>query len=117
MLTWVSLMTVSLWEIQLLNAQITLMPQLASCQNMRIPCKQIPYLENLIDSEKMIVTLPMDRQKKDNLSCKMWASIRKVAQVNGMLVASFSAVELGKLHYRQLEKSKTVALKKHKREL
>ncbi|WAR23038.1 LOW QUALITY PROTEIN: hypothetical protein MAR_036707 [Mya arenaria] len=31
-----------------------------------------------------------------------------------MLVASFSAVELGKMHYRHLEKSKTEALKKHK---
>ncbi|WAR17538.1 hypothetical protein MAR_032132 [Mya arenaria] len=67
----------------------------------------------------MIVTLPTDRQKKItgacyNLSCKIWASIRKVAQVIGMLVASFSAVELGKMHYRHLEKRKTEGLKKHK---
>ncbi|WAR05796.1 hypothetical protein MAR_021165 [Mya arenaria] len=83
------------------------------------PCKKIPYLGNIIDSEKMIVTLPADRQKKItdacyNLSCKIWASIRKVAQVIGMLVASFSAVDVGKMHYRHLEKSKTEALKKHK---
>ena len=45
---------------------------------------------------------------------KQMATIRAVAQVIGLLVSSFSAVELGKLHYREIEKEKIVALKDQK---
>ena len=39
------------------------------------------------------------------------ASIRVVARVVGLLVSTFSAVEFGPLHYRELEKEKILALK------
>ena len=40
-------------------------------------------------------------------------TIREIAQVIGILVASFQAVLWGPLHYRQLENAKSVALKKN----
>lgn len=81
-----------------------------------VPTKRIEYLGNIIDSEAMTVTLPARRVKKIVESCSSLASrnkakIREVARVVGMLVAAIPAVELGKLHYRILEKAKIVALK------
>lgn len=40
--------------------------------------------------------------------------IRNVAKVIGLIVSSFSAIEIGKLFYRHLEKGKIEALKKSK---
>ncbi|MPC63705.1 hypothetical protein E2C01_057807 [Portunus trituberculatus] len=40
--------------------------------------------------------------------------IREVARVIGLLVAAIPAVELGKLHYRQLEMAKITALQTEK---
>jgi hypothetical protein len=40
--------------------------------------------------------------------------IRNVAKVIGLIVSSFSAIEIGKLFYRNLEKEKIEALKKSK---
>lgn len=84
-----------------------------------IPTRQIIFLGNWIDSEKMIVYLPQD--KKDNIKreCQKllvidYATIRAVAKVIGLLVSSFSAVELGKLFYRESEKAKIAALKHSK---
>ncbi|CAG2205296.1 unnamed protein product [Mytilus edulis] len=42
------------------------------------------------------------------------AKIRDVAKVIGLIVSSFSAVEFGKLFYRNLEKEKIIALKNSK---
>ncbi|XP_053406385.1 uncharacterized protein LOC123525594 [Mercenaria mercenaria] len=47
------------------------------------------------------------------IQCKE-VTIRYVAKVIGILVSTFSAVEYGKLHYRNLENAKTRALKKNK---
>ena len=46
-----------------------------------------------------------------SLTSKNKARITEVACVVGVLGAAIPAVELGKLHYRILEKGKTVALK------
>jgi hypothetical protein len=44
------------------------------------------------------------------LSLKTRTSIREVARVIGLLVSSFSAVDYGKLFYRNLERAKIEAL-------
>ncbi len=41
-------------------------------------------------------------------------TIRELSQIIGLLVSSFSAVEFGKLHYRNLEIGKTQALNENK---
>ena len=45
------------------------------------------------------------------LLSKQKATMRKVAQVIGYLVAAFSAVQFGQLNYRELERQKSLALK------
>jgi len=73
-------------------------------KSVSIPTTRIHYLGNIIDSEKMIVCLPENGQEAIIHSCtKSEASIREVAQVIGQMVACCSAVEYGKLHYRQLK--------------
>lgn len=73
-----------------------------------VPMKCIEYLGNIIDSENMIVTLPVRRRERILLGCRQLLSkphdkIREVARVIGLLVAATPAVDLGKLHYRNLE--------------
>lgn len=80
------------------------------------PVTKILFLGNIIDSENMIVTLPQDKKEiiaKEcrNLYNKEKDSIRNVARIIGLIVSSFSAVEFGKLFYRELEKEKILALK------
>lgn len=85
-------------------------------KSVMVPTKRIEYLGNIIDSEAMTVTLPERRLDKIVKSCSSLASrnkakIREVARVVGLLVAAIPAVELGKLHYRILERAKIEALK------
>ena len=63
----------------------------------------------------MIVLLPEVRRDRIVLACsKLFeisvAPIREVARIVGLLVASFSAVEFGRLYYRHLERAKIQAL-------
>ena len=79
------------------------------------PTTRIQYLGVIIDSETMKVTLTQERKTNIKTGCskliiKSRCSIRELAKVIGMIVASFPAVKHGPLHYRQLEKEKTVAL-------
>ena len=83
------------------------------------PARQIQYLGNVIDSERMIVTLPVCRRdailEAGNVLYGMRAAkIRLVARVVGLIVASFSAVDFGRLHYRWLESAKIRALSRCK---
>ena len=83
------------------------------------PCQKLQHLGNVIDSKNMIVFLPDKRieiiiNECKNLTNKTVASIRLVARVVGLLVASLSAVEYGKLHYRTIERKKIEALKEAK---
>lgn len=70
----------------------------------------------LINSERM--TIELTEEKKDIIyeECKCLinkdqAKIRTVARVIGLIISSFSATELGKLHYRLLEMEKIRHLK------
>ena len=74
--------------------------------------KRIVFFGNIIDSEQMKVFLPEDKKEKIKLECKSlhakyYATIRRVAEVIGLLVAAYSAVQFGQLYYRNLEKSKS----------
>lgn len=80
-----------------------------------VPTTKIKFLGNLIDSEKMIVTLPEEKvlsivKECRSLRNKDLITIRHLAQVLGRLVSSFSAVEFGSMHYRTLEREKSFAL-------
>lgn len=79
------------------------------------PTQDLVFLGNHINSQKMIVYLPQDRIQVIISECKKLrnrstATIREVARVIGLIVASFSAVEYGQLFYRELEKGKSKAL-------
>lgn len=81
-----------------------------------IPTKKILFLGNMIDSEQMIVYLPDDKKERIIEECSLLvtkesAKIRDVAKVIGIIVSSFSAVEFGKLWYRNLENAKINALR------
>ena len=83
---------------------------------MLIPAQNITFLGNDIDSTKMIVTLPKNKTLNIKKECNLliqakMEKIRTVARIIGLLVASFSAVQYGKMHYRTLEREKITALK------
>ncbi len=66
------------------------------------PTQEITYLGNIIDSEKMIVYLTENRQKSIIQACKhlrtkIKASIREVARVIGLIVASFFRCRICKI--------------------
>lgn len=80
------------------------------------PKKCIKFLGFYIDSETMIVTLPVEKQDTIAKECKQLQSknkckIREVARVLGILISSLPAVEFGKLYYRKIEREKIKALK------
>ena len=84
-----------------------------------VPQKQITFLGNIIDSDQMIVILPTEKQEIIVNECKKLFkrdkdTIRNVAKVIGLIVSTFSAVQYGKLHYRQLAQGKILALKRFK---
>jgi len=79
------------------------------------PVKIIQFLGFWIDSEKMMVYLTNEKMQTiskecKNLMLKNVSSIREVARVLGLIVSSFSAVEFGLLHYRDIESEKIQAL-------
>lgn len=81
-----------------------------------IPTKKITFLGNNIDSEKMTVTLPVEKVEKIVQACSelqklQKARIREVARVLGLMVSSFSAVEFGPMFYRSIEQAKIQALR------
>ena len=72
----------------------------------KIPYTRIGLLGFTIDSVLMIVLLTDEMKTAlvehcSKLCSQTEATIRKVAQVIGFLVAAFSAVDYGKLHYRK----------------
>ena len=79
------------------------------------PTTRIEYLSNVIDSVAMIVALPARRKDKIISQCSLLVNrqkekIRIVARVIGLLVAAIPAVEMGKMHYRRMERAKIKAL-------
>ena len=71
----------------------------------------------MVDSVEMRVTLTQDKTEnilsllKHNIM-KNVIKIRVLARIIGKLVAAFPASMYGPLHFRKLEKDKTVALEK-----
>ena len=83
------------------------------------PTQIIIHLGNVIDSIKMIVYLPDERKTRIKDLCHKLihmknSTIRFVAKVIGTIIASFSALDYGRLHYRVLEKEKIKALKSNR---
>ncbi|MEW8548535.1 MAG: reverse transcriptase domain-containing protein [Candidatus Thiodiazotropha sp.] len=81
-----------------------------------VPTKTITFLGNNIDSDKMLVTLPIEKvcaivQECRELFKRQYVKIRSVARVLGLMVSTFSAVEFAPLFYRTIEKEKILALK------
>ena len=84
-----------------------------------VPTKVITYLGHVIDSHKIIVYLSTDKKKKIEDECRKlflckMATICTVGHVAGSIVSCFSGVELGKLHYIELKKGKSFALKENR---
>ena len=80
------------------------------------PTQVITYLGFCIDSINMQVSLPDNKAQNIKHECQKLAKknsdiIRNVAKMIGTLVASLSAVELGQLHYRSMEREKIFALR------
>ena len=82
------------------------------------PSQEIQFLGFILDSAKMQVRLTDEKKNEIKELCatllsKECHSIRVVATALGKFVAAFPGVENGKLHYRELERAKIHALKKH----
>lgn len=82
-----------------------------------VPSQCITYLGFIIDSKTMTVSLTNERKENINalgrklLAASSRVKVREVAQLLGMMSASFIAVKFGKLNYRALERDKISALK------
>ena len=82
------------------------------------PCQRIQFLGFTIDSSSMTVSLPQEKLNKliERASATLHhskRSIREVAKVIGLIVSSFPAIKLTRLHYRHLEFSKINALEEN----
>jgi len=76
------------------------------------PSTVITHLGFVIDSEQMMVFLPINKVAGIKAACQSLLqhkspTVRLLAKVIGLIVSSFLAVLHGPLHYRQLERLKT----------
>ena len=103
-------MTVSLTS----KKKITL---LAKCRDMTVSLTSKKKISLLAKCRDMTVSLTSKKKIsllakcREVINCKA-PSIRAVAELIGILVSSFTGVEFGHLHYRQLELEKVLALKR-----
>ena len=84
-----------------------------------VPSQEIVFLGNVLNSVTMTIKLTSDKKQKVMHACKTLQltathTIREVARVLGLIVSSFSAVMHGPLHYRQIEREKSLAVKTNK---
>ena len=84
-----------------------------------IPAQRITFLGFVLDSVSMTITLTIDKKAKVKAICeamqhKHETTITEVAQLVGTLVSSLTGVQFGKLHYRNLEIEKNIALRENK---
>lgn len=83
------------------------------------PSQVRTHLGFVINSVSMKVKLTEERAEKffhtvsNILNCGGDISIRQLAEAVGLMVASFPAVEFGKLYYRRCDNFKTLALRQH----
>ena len=85
------------------------------CQSVLVPTQQIIFLEFVIDSVKMTITLTEERKQSiytlcQNILLNYQATIRELAQTIGMIMSSFRAVPYGQMYSRELEKCKVQSL-------
>lgn len=79
------------------------------------PSRRCKFLGMIIDSQRMLLELPLDRRVKiHNLICQTLQfnkiKIQNLAELIGVLVAASPAIAYGWLYYKNLEKMKTEAL-------
>ena len=84
-----------------------------------IPTQEMEFLGFLLNSINMTIRLPPVKAERVRLACqslldKSKMTIREVAQVIGLMVSSFPAVQFGELYYRALERNKILALQEIK---
>ena len=80
-----------------------------------IPTQEMEFLGVLLNSINITIRLPPAKGECVQLACqslldKSKMIIREVAQVIGLMVSSFPAIQFGELYYRALEGSKFLAL-------
>ena len=89
-----------------------------SKKSVLIPTQIIEFLGFIINTQNMTLTLtPKKKLKIMDKARKLLSgriSIRMVASFVGNLTSSFEAVPMGRLHYRHIELSKTLSLKKQR---
>ena len=80
------------------------------------PCQRIQFLGFTIDSSSMTVSLLQEKlkliERASPTLLNSKRSIREVAEVIALILSSFSATKLARLHYRHLKFSKVFAMKK-----
>ena len=86
------------------------------------PTQTIQFLGFVINSVAMTVKLPPSKAAKVKSACQNLVlncnpTIREVAQVIGLIVSSFPAVQYSQLHYRTLESEKNPCPESQRREL
>ena len=79
------------------------------------PTRQLTHVGFSLNLEAMTVSIPPQKAHQVRAACEKIQScerptIREVARVTGCIMASFSAVTHGKLHYRNIELDKINAL-------
>ena len=85
-------------------------------KSIRRPVQVLPHLGFLLNSREMAVYLDDDKRNHiidliKTILAKGKCSVRRLAKVIGTLVASFPAVEYGRLFYRELEMIKIRSLR------
>ena len=104
-------------------ATVKLMTELGFCvhpdKSCLIPSQEIVFLGNVLNSVTMTIKLTSNKKQKvmdacKSLQMKATHTIQEVARVLGLVVSSFSAVMYGPLHYRQIQREKSLAVKTNK---
>ena len=83
------------------------------------PCKQMEHLGFRLDSDNMLISLTQEKVNKlydkiDTVLKTETPSIRAVASTIGSIISYIPAIQYGKLHYRDIENEKIIALKENR---
>lgn len=82
-----------------------------------MPSQVLTFLGFVLNSVTMTVQLTESRKQKLKKACllnKETCTVRKVAEVIGLIVPSFPGMEYGPLHHRSLERDKSNAMRESK---
>ena len=80
-----------------------------------VPTQELEFLGFLLNSISMTIRLPPSKAAHVKSSCenllfRSKVTVRELAHVIGLIVSSLPGVQFGRLHYRQSEKDKSLAL-------